>query len=262
MRTRLASLCVLGVGVAAACDTESTGPVTLDRPSFQVNFQEETHFRCYIVSKQTPDTAVTVELDDQFIVDDIVTVDEPLQFCAPTSKNEEEVLKPEEHLTMYVAEEELPTHLVVETTDQFGPRTLEAVGSRTLLVPTEKLVNGVSLGIPTELNHSRCYEVTGAPVGESVALDDQFGAENVRVEKPHYFCNPVEKTQLDGDISEILEPEVHLTCYEIFGPQRAAPQTFGINNQIESDDFTVTAFQLLCVPSEKGTVTPLPPPSS
>jgi hypothetical protein len=246
--------------VAAACDTESTGPVAIDPPAFShlFEFEEETHFRCYIVSKQNPDTAVTVVLDDQFQVNDTVTVDEPLQFCAPTSKNEEEILAPQEHLTMYVAEEELVPHLLIETEDQFGVRTLEAVSSRRLLVPTEKN----ELGFPEELNHFRCYEVAGEPADTVVGLEDQFGTDSVRVERPHYFCNPVAKTPLGGVTEPILEPDVHLTCYEIFGPQRAQPQDFSINNQIESDDFTVTSFQLLCVPSEKQSFAPVPSPSS
>jgi hypothetical protein len=67
-----------------------------------------------------------------------------LQFCAPTSKNGLPILAPEEHLTMYGAAHELTPHLRVFTEDQFGPRTLEAVGARVLLVPTQKLVGGLA----------------------------------------------------------------------------------------------------------------------
>ena len=45
--------------------------------------------------------------------------------------------------------------------------------------------------------------------------------------------------------------KVHLTCYEIFGPQKTVAQTFGVFNQFEEDFFTVTSHQLLCVPSAK-----------
>jgi hypothetical protein len=58
-----------------------------------------------------------------------LTVDEPLQFCAPTSKDGLPILEPEEHLTMYGAAIELTPHLRVFTEDQFGLRTLEAVGA-------------------------------------------------------------------------------------------------------------------------------------
>jgi len=61
------------------------------------------HFRCYIISQQTPRPATSVTLKDQFLEDVTLTIDEPLQFCAPTSKNGLEIEEPEEHLTMYGA---------------------------------------------------------------------------------------------------------------------------------------------------------------
>ncbi len=252
MRARFAAIVgVLGL-TAAACETPRTG---LDRdlgPASQVfDFEAETHFRCYIVSRQTPQPADTAILTDQFL-HDTVRIDEPLQLCAPTSKDGAAIPDTTEHLTIYGAPDTLVPHLIVETEDQFGPRTLEAVGARYLLVPTDKN----AAGFPANLNHYRCYEVTGDRARETVSLEDQFGTdENVRVERPHYFCNPVEKTTSAGT-SPILEPEVHLTCYEIFAPQRTEATDVDISNQIEEDTFTVTAFELLCVPSAKGTVTP------
>jgi len=215
----------------------------------RVKFDRETHFRCYIVSEQTPGPARTVTLEDQFMGPQTLTVDEPLQFCAPTSKDGLPIEEPEEHLTMYGAAVELTPHLRVFTEDQFGLRTLEAVGARVLLVPTQKLVS--DLGFPERLNHYWCYEVTGERVGRSVSLDDQFGSDRVRVERPKLFCNPVEKTHA-GARFRIEEREVHLTCYEIFGPQRTRATKFSVFNQFETDTFTITAFELLCVPSEKG----------
>jgi hypothetical protein len=249
-------LAVLGVGVTA-CSNDHTGPVTRDiTPAFQlIDLNLETHFRCYIVSRQTPQTPVQVILSDQFISADTATLGDPLQFCAPTAKDTLPILRPEEHLTMYAANRDLVPHLILSTEDQFGPRTLEAVGARMLLVPTQKLVGG--LAFPDTLNHSWCYEVTGDRVRTRVALADQFGTDTVRVERPHYFCNPVEKVA-DSVTSPILEPDVHLTCYEIFGPQRTQATEFGVRNQIEEDLFTITAWQLLCVPSEKLAVTPVP----
>jgi hypothetical protein len=213
----------------------------------RVNFEKETHFRCYIVSQQTPEPAETVTLSDQFL-DATLTVDEPLQFCAPTSKNGLPIEKPEEHLTMYGAPHELSPHLKVSTEDQFGTRTLEAVGARVLLVPTQKLVG--DLGFPEKLNHYWCYDVTGERVGTTVTLDDQFGSDTVRVEQPDLFCNPVEKIH-NGVRERIQEREVHLTCYDIKGPQRTEATQFGVRNQLELDIFTITSFELLCVPSEK-----------
>jgi hypothetical protein len=233
----LVSLLGLAIVVAA--------PVGQAQP---VNFERETHFRCYIVSEQTPAPATTVTLEDQFLGPTTLTVDEPLQFCAPTSKDGLRIFAPEEHLTMYGASQELTPHLMVSTVDQFGPRALEVVGARVLLVPTQKLVGG--LGFPDDLNHYWCYEANGPRVRQRVTLEDQFGTNTVRVEQPSLFCNPVEKTR-DGQVTPIEEEEVHLTCYEIKGPQRTRGTTFGVFNQFEQDMFKVTAFELLCVPSEK-----------
>jgi len=85
-----------------------------------------------------------------------------------------------------------------------------------------------------------------------------IGTDTVRVERPHHFCNPVEKVA-GGVTSPILEPDVHLTCYGIFAPQRTRATAFGVRNQIEPEDtFTITAFELLCVPSAKLGVEPVP----
>src|SRR5687767_5049385 len=115
---------VLALSVAA-CERQPSSPVIEDlAPDFQpVRFNRGNHFRCYIVSEQTPQPATPVTLSDQFLEDVTLTVDEPLQFCAPTDKTvgEEtfEIQEPEEHLTMYVAPQELTPHLTVSTEDQF-----------------------------------------------------------------------------------------------------------------------------------------------
>ena len=219
-----------------------------------VDFEEETHFRCYTISTQTPEPANLVTLDDQFLPPTMLSVDEPELFCAPTSKNGLEIEEPEEHLTTYGAPSPLEPDLSVRTEDQFGERTLRLIGARELFVPTQKLVG--DLGFPRRLNHYWCYEASGEKVGRTVTLEDQFGTDTVRVERPHRFCNPVEKVSEAGRL-RIVEREVHLTCYEIFGPQRTEATTFGVFNQFETDIFTVTSYQLLCVPAEKHGFAPV-----
>ena len=216
-----------------------------------VDFEEETHFHCYTISNQTPEPARTVDLEDQFL-EATLSVDEPELFCPPTSKDGLEIEEPEEHLTTYNAPWPLEPDLSVSTEDQFGPRTLTVIGARELFVPTEKN----ELGFPDRLNHYWCYEASGPKVGARVTLEDQFATQSVRVERPHRFCNPVEKTFM-GDTSRIFEPEVHLTCYETFTPQKTRAQTFAADNQFETDMFTVTSQQLLCVPSAKLGFTPI-----
>jgi hypothetical protein len=219
-----------------------------------VDFEEETHFRCYEISTQTPGPPRTVTLEDQFLPPTMLSVDEPELFCPPTSKNGLPIEEPDEHLTTYSAPSPLEPDLMVSTEDQFGLRTLRVIGARELFVPTQKLVG--DLDFPNRLNHYWCYEARGPKVGQTVTLEDQFGSDTVRVERPHRFCNPVEKTSAEGRF-RIIEREVHLTCYEIFGPQATEAQTFGVLNQFEEDRFTVTSFQLLCVPSAKLAFTPV-----
>jgi hypothetical protein len=248
---RLAVQALLGVILAVAVPTAWAQPV---------DFEKETHFRCYIVSQQTPQPATPVTLSDQFLEDVTLEVDEPLQFCAPTSKNGVEIEQPEEHLTMYGAAANLDPHLIVETEDQFGRRTLEAVGARVLLVPTQKVaVKGVSTGLPFpgRLNHSWCYQVSGEPVDQDVTLTDQFRTDTLRVEQPVLFCNPVEKVR-DGQTTRIKERAVHLTCYDLHGPQQTVATRVQISNQFEQDTFTITSFELLCVPSAKLGFEPVP----
>jgi hypothetical protein len=91
-----------------------------------------------------------------------------------------------------------------------------------------------------------------------VTLEDQVSTDTVRVERPKLFCNPVEKTVVGGPTFEIEEEELHLTCYEIKGPQRTRATTFPVENQFETDNFTVTAWELLCAPTEKLSETPIP----
>ena len=231
----------------------------------RVRFNQENHFVCYIVSEQTPQPAETVTLEDQFTREPVpVNVGEPLQFCASAEKTHDGEVFPieaeEEHLVMYPAPRPLEQHLLVETEDQFGPRTLEVVSARYLLVPTQKTFNGVTEPNPDDLNHYWCYEANGKRVGERVTLDDQFTSSprSVRVETPRLFCNPAEKVHESVGRFPIEERGVHLTCYEIRGRQATVPTEIGVSNQFETDTYMITAFELLCAPAEKHSFTPIP----
>jgi hypothetical protein len=57
--------------------------------------------------------------------------------------------------------------------------------------------------------------------------------------------------------TRIEERDVHLTCYDIKGPQRTQATHVLVENQFEQDTFTVTSFELLCVPSEKEGFSPI-----
>ena len=220
---------------------------------------EGTHWRCYIVAQQTPDVAATVTLEDQFNPDtpSTVSVGEPLQFCAPTTKRVlpdgtvSTVEDENAHLTMYLAPLQQPNRLV-EVTNQFG--TFEwAVGSaRVLLAPAGK-VHGTSTFplADNEQNHFWCYEATGDRANLRVELDDQFnGPDRAKVGKPRYLCNPVEKVH-GGTTFPIEDEDLHLTCYEITGRQATDPTTVAVETQFEEDMYQITAYELLCAPAEK-----------
>src|SRR5918996_2649171 len=143
---RVLVVAALGLGLLVLAPPVSAQP--------RVDFEEETHFRCYTISNQTPEPANLVTLDDQFLPPTTLSVDEPELFCAPTSKDGLPIEEPEEHLTTYNAPAPLEPDLSVRTEDQFGPRTLRVIGARELYVPTEKN----ELGFPDRLNHYWCYE--------------------------------------------------------------------------------------------------------
>jgi hypothetical protein len=175
-----------------------------------------------------------------------LTVDEPLEFCAPTSKDGLPILRPEEHLTMYGAAAELTPHLTVFTEDQFDARTLEVVGARMLLVPTEK----EELGFPTRLNHYWCYQGEGPRVSRSVTLDDQFGTDEVRVERPQAVLQPRREDLRRGDRAHRGATGAPDLLRDLRPPGTTAT-TVSVRNQFEQDMFTVTSYDLLCVPSQK-----------
>jgi hypothetical protein len=215
-----------------------------------------THWRCYIISQQTPQPAVTVSLEDQFFPEGVsVDVSTPLQFCAPASKQTDlqagplPVPEEETHLTMYLAPHVLAPNLQIDTRDQFGEHTLEATNARVLLVPTAKTIGGTTFPITNE-THYWCYDVSGPRVGARVLMNDQFGSDVVRIEEPQLFCNPATKT-FGGTKVRPEDRETHLTCYEVKGPNRAKPFTFGIQNQLETDTFQITSYELVCAPTEK-----------
>jgi hypothetical protein len=245
---RLQPLGLIGALIFAA---SLAGPVLAQGPG--VDFTNDTHFRCYIVSQQTPQPATAATLTDQFFTEGVdLTIDEPLQLCAPTAKNGVPLTsaQEEQHLTMYPAAEELGGPLIVYTEDQFGERTLEVVGARVLLVPTVKDNAGDLGDLEGDVNHYWCYEANGPKVNQTVTLDDQFSAGTVTVLSPSLFCNPVEKTTDSGTIG-IVDEELHLTSYDLRGKQKTQAQMHDIENQFETDVYTITSWQLLCVPAEK-----------
>jgi hypothetical protein len=136
-------------------------------------------------------------------------------------------------------------------TNQFGAQQLTVDKATTLMVPTQK----DALRFPTKLDHYLCYPVTGTSLEQAVSLTDQFQSMDIVVEKPVLFCNPVAKT-IGNKTSRIQNAAAHQVCYNIRLPQSTTSRQVPIQNQFETDTFTLTTTQLLCVPSTKTQVSP------
>jgi hypothetical protein len=217
----------------------------------------ENHFRCYIVSQQTPQAPEAITLEDQFSEAPVgVMVGEPVMVCAPTAKTVAGVTFPiedeQEHFVLYnapsVAE---PRSILV--TDQFGSDvSWQVTTPKYVLVPTAKTVGGVTFDDRDDQNHYWCYEANGPRVGARATLSDQFsGPDDVRVTTPTLFCNPAEKVH-DGERFRIEDRNLHLACYEIHGKQKTEQFTIGVENQFETDVYQTAAWEILCAPAEKA----------
>jgi hypothetical protein len=243
----------LGIGLALVGVTVllvAGAPAPAQPPS------NENHFRCYIVSQQTPQPAQTVTLDDQFTNGPVtVTVGEPVMFCAPTAKTVGTEVFPiedeQEHYTLYNAPGVASPRTAL-VTDQFGTEVpWQVTTPKYLLVPTAKTIGGVTFDDRTRLNHYWCYQATGPRVGARATLEDQFsGPDDVRITTPTLLCNPAEKVH-GTQTFRIEDRNLHLACYEVHGKQKTEQFTFLAENQFETDQFQISSWEILCAPAEK-----------
>src|SRR5215475_13715188 len=190
----LVALVLLGIIAAAYSSSANSGK----RARGQKTSLKLDHFWCYIISQEeTANPATTATLTDQFQTA-MVSIGTPLQFCNPVTKTIGTEVTPivneNDHLTMYNLQNAapLPTAQTLTATNQFGSQQLTVDKATTIMVPTQKLLE--NLRFPTRLDHFLCYPVTAASIAQTVSLIDQFQTEDVTLEKPVLFCNPVEKT--------------------------------------------------------------------
>jgi hypothetical protein len=118
-----------------------------------------------------------------------------------------------------------------------------------LCVPTEKY--------PPQsvfLDHYKCYAASGDNVAPPVSLVDQFQSQPfVSVTVPFAFCNPVEK---DGE--PIVNTVDHLTCYLTLPAGSVSVGPVPIRNQFHSATLDVGPPFILCAPSTKEIIAPVP----
>jgi hypothetical protein len=120
---------------------------------------------------------------------------------------------------------------------------------------------------PPNLDHFRCYSNTGHPALPPIAtLEDQFDQRLEKVEEvvvvwPIGFCNPVAKTIPSpgggpGQTTDILDPNAHLTMYEIRETTRQRHPTWKVtvDNQFGRQTIFATKPVLLGVPTQKVSV--------
>ncbi len=215
------------------------------------------HFQGYWASNTTEWLPIpNVYLEDQFGSFN-ATIWEPWAFWNPAEKwhagNVTPVLNSTHHFTLYgINYTEMPQLRQVEVDNQFGVQNLTLYGPFALAVPTQKEGHAK----PVDLDHYLLYFVENPEYQNVyVNLTDQWGGEEVLVQEHAFFANPVKKTY-KGNVTDILNPEVHVVAYWI----SAAP--FGtvitVDNQFGNQTLDVWDPYWLIVPSEK-VVPPVPP---
>ena len=227
------------------------------------------HFLNYDV-KITEDTPKfvkrTVRLTDQF-ESGVFEVKKVKGLYNPADKNGEGIDDPVSHLVGYDIKrpKKAPKHqkvLGIQVTNQFGSLFVDTKKPDRLLVPSlkylEAAVGPVPAGFP--IDHFKCYSVKVSKgnkflKGLQVNVVDQFNQPAVYdVKKPKRLCNPVQK-EVDGQVTEIQNPEDHLMCYDIKRakgePKHVKVLGIFVSNQFGPLQVDTKKEKELCVPSQK-----------
>ena len=229
------------------------------------------HYKFYYVNESTaPNPEEMVELEDQFGTFE-ATVTEAIIFGNPVEKEHMGVVTPikddNRHYTVYWLDfdGEDSVRRSVEVSNQFNdaaePQTLTVEGPMALAVPTQKEGHEMV----ECLNHYLLYWVEEEESPEVVVnLKDQFipDGEDVEVEWPKLFANPVKKTVVEnGDVAEIEDADLHWVLYDIYDMESPSIEKNGLQiaNQFGDDQVVdLTYRDTLAVPSQK-IVPPTPP---
>jgi uncharacterized repeat protein (TIGR02543 family) len=220
------------------------------------------HFKFYQVFSVEPVPIGTeVLLEDQFGTFE-TTVMEAMLFGNPVEKEHATggapIYDPNRHYTMYelLIEEEQAYKVMINNQFQDDVE-LTVYGPVALAVPTQKEGHEMV----ECLNHYLLYYVDEAdyyefdPV-EGVNLKDQFipDGEDVRIEGPYLFANPVKKTVVgSSEVTEIQNPDEHWVLYDIYDMESPSIEKNGlqIDNQFGPQTLDLTYRDTLAVPSQK-----------
>jgi len=235
--------------LAAAASGQTTHPVV-------------DHFKCYFIPDQTVFPVEQLTLQDQFDVaaniEEVVKDLRAVRLCNPVEKihvntRTTPITNPKAHLMLFRIPPQpiVPRDVVVK--NQFGHQVLAVRDPQVLAVPTAKTRADLGQlppdGLPTGLDHFKCYSASGKRVKDRVTLKDQFHTEQVRVLDPIGFCNPTRKIH-NGVATGVQDAETHLTCYTIT-PSPFAGASLHIANQFGRGQIRVLKADVLCVPSRK-----------
>jgi hypothetical protein len=220
------------------------------------------HYKFYDVDWETaPYVGMEVLLEDQFGTFN-VTVGDAILFGNPVEKEHATGVAPIEdpnrHYTLYEldygeGEPMLDSWQVVVNNQFQDDAELTVQGPIALAVPTQKEDHEM----PVCLNHFSVYLVDEAdyydfPPVDGVNLKDQFilDGEDVTVNGPVLFANPVQKTVPGGAPTPIEHEDEHYVWYHITG-EPFEKRGLQIDNQFGPQVLDVLSPDTLAVPSQK-----------
>ena len=225
------------------------------------------HQLCYNASGNQFQIPSGIRLINQFSPNGFIPVITPTAtvHCNPVQKTAKGVVypitNPNAHLACYpISEPTQPTPTVV-VTNQFGSATLVPSQPNLLCVPSWKSLTGPpgkSPTTPPNLNHFTCYPVTvksGAYTPPPVLLQDEFASSPVSASVnpiPSELCLPTEKILPSGQVFPIINPTLHLLCFQVSPTPIISP--VWDENQFGTSPISIGSTKWLCAPSTKTVV--------
>jgi len=130
-------------------------------------------------------------------------------------------LTPLDHFLCYEAEGDDPVNVHVDLLDQFATEEQRFKVKRPKLFcnPVDKTHDSMVTEISDETAHLTGYKIKnrGKKIKRRVTLENQFGEQTVKIEKPKFLLVPTQKLAVDGELTGFDEPEAldHFKCYEV-----------------------------------------------
>jgi hypothetical protein len=152
----------------------------------------DAHLKFYRIETSAPMAARQVVVSNQFGRRQVFKVSEPVALAVPTQKLPHEPPEGLDHFKCYQANGE-SVNATVGLKDQFHAspqvRVLDPV---VFCNPVEKTHGDIVTPIRNPAVHLACYNIEAEPLPESlsVTVRNQFGAEDLVVDRPEFLCVP------------------------------------------------------------------------